>query len=201
MNEQYGGHAARSIGSCQSCRTNSELRFFKGRNLCDECIKQTQSQNTAQGQVQSNEPDRFEATPGDYICIAGKRYEIVKAKKGRCKHKVLDWLNEGPVQYSFCPQCGSQVHYERTTVSEEGNEVSQPTRGGGDDSVPESTRTPNAKEGVAGLHGSDDGNSVGDRAETSERAGESDEAATALALEIIKSGEQNPSRKKRKRSK
>lgn len=206
MSDDYDP-GTRQIGSCQSCRTNSELRFFKGRNLCDSCIRGAQKENTiVKEKQQDNLEDSFPTHKGNYVCIGGRRYDLSHAPKTKCSHKVLDWLNSGPVQYSFCPQCGSQVHYERATIIEEGNKIPEDKEPV--DSVHEGPRPRDADEGVAGLSGDNTSrkrkkkakgkkkrDSVVDRVEAPRRDGFSDEATATLAIKIMRGGDEDVSSK------
>jgi len=200
MSDEYS-NTTNGIGVCRLCNDRSELFGSDEGFICNTCREKKRDAKLAPTQTPNNgtfdSPDGFDAWKADYMVIKGKRYELNAVSKKRCTHKIMSWLNEGPKKFKFCPDCGSQVlHDERKRPSEEGDNVAE--HKSTEDLLPESPRTSDADEGVAGLHGSDELDSVGDRTEASGRNGGAVKITDPLAEPIKKSGKRNPRKRKTK---
>jgi hypothetical protein len=175
--------ATNRIGSCQVCRERAELHNFAGKVMCMGCVEKQSAPHAPHAPnngTSDNHTDEFPTHKGDYICINGRRYKLTLEKKVKCKHKVLDWLNAGPVEYSFCPNCGAQViFHERNTTSEESHQVAEGS--GTDDDIPEDPRPQDADKGLAGLHGSDEQPAMGNRIKAPKRKKRANKAPDVLA--------------------
>lgn len=180
----------RGLGNCQRCGTRSEVAFWNGKMTCDDCAKTTEQPKPTQqtNNYDSSEPHGFQSFKGSYVNLNGKRYELKAAPKIRCKHKMLEWLNEGPRKCPFCPECAMLIYPENLPENDERNTTNEES-----DRLAEDERTildvfkaeggTDADKGLAGLSGSDEQQALGDRVETSGWDDGTDEATRTLDTE------------------